>query len=77
MMRILFAALAASACMMMSGCSQENDEDAIEKANDAEFRKMPPHEKDLGEFKEEVTFPDSPDSGKKVPKKASKSSSEK
>lgn len=58
MKRILFAVLAASACVVMTGCSREDDEDAIERANDAEFRKMPPHEKDLGEFNEEVTFSD-------------------
>lgn len=67
MKRILFAVMAVSACVVMTGCNREDDEDAIEKANDAEFRKMPPHEKDLGEFKEEVTFSDNESADAKRP----------
>ena len=67
MKRILCAVLAASACVAMTGCNREDDEDAIEKANDAEFRKMPPHEKELGEFKEEVSFSDNESSAAKSP----------
>lgn len=57
MNKVFLAACAIAVGVVLTGC-EKNEEDAIEAANAEEFRRMPPHENELGEFKEEVTFSD-------------------
>ena len=49
--KLLVAFAVAGACTCFCGCEKEDPELKADAENAAEFEKMEPHEKDLGEFK--------------------------
>ena len=51
MKKTFFALALAGACTWFCGCEKEDPELKAEAENAAEFNKMEPHEKDLGNFK--------------------------
>ena len=75
MNKLFLTACAIAVGVGLTGC-EKNDEAAIEAANAEEFRRMPPHENELGEFKEEVTFSDEKVKAAKRPVEAQAKSAE-
>lgn len=56
MKKCLFFACVAIVCCTFSGC--EDRESGVSQAEiENEFKNMPPHERDLGEFKDKISFP--------------------